>query len=110
MSLARRLNQEITHWPVTDSDGYGGFVFGTPVCLEGRWEEKNELFVTPDLEEVASMAIAYLEDDIAVGDYLALGDLTATADPTTLDDAHRIRNYGKVTDLRAILALRKAWM
>ena len=93
-----------------NSDGYGGFTFDTPVKLAGRWEDKQELFLTPDLEEVLSQAICYLNIDIAPGDYLAEGDLTATSDPTTLSGAHRVRNYNKITNLRAVIALRKAWL
>lgn len=109
--LTNRLNQDVTHWPVTGTDAYGGFTFGTPVLLRGRWEQKQELFITPDIEEVLSTAICYLNTDINVGDYLAEGDLTATADPTTIHgSAYRVRNYSKVTDLRALNALRKAWL
>jgi hypothetical protein len=111
MNLTRKMRQQVTHWPVTGSDGYGGFTFGTPVMHLGRWEEKNELFLTPDNEEVVSMAICYLNTDVSAGDYLAQGDHATipVADPLTVD-SHRIRNYGKSTDLRAVVALRKAWM
>ena len=110
MGILANLNQDVTHWPVTGNDGYGGFTFGTPVKLDGRWEEKAELFITPDNEEVHSKVVAYLDTDIANGDYLAEGDQTATADPGTLNDAFRVRNYGKVTDLRNLNSLRKAWL
>ena len=109
--LTRRLNQEVTHWPLTGSDAYGGFTFGEPQLLSGRWEEKQELFITPDNEEVLSMSICYLMDDIDTGDFLAEGDHTTVLDPGTLHGtAYRVRNYSKVTDLRALNALRKAWL
>ncbi len=111
MSFTKNLRQDVTHWPITGSDGYGGFTYGTPVRLDGRWEEKQELFLNADLEEVLSNAICYLNIDISPGDYLALGDFATTpiADPTTIS-GFRIRNYSKVTDLRALNALRKAWL
>ena len=111
MNLLRKLREDVTHWPVTGTDGYGGFTYGTPISLKGRWEDKNELFVTPENEEVMSSAIVYLNTDISPGDYLAQGDHATVpiANPTTAG-GRRIRNYGKVTDLRAVVALRKAWL
>lgn len=111
MNLLRNLRETVTHWPVTGTDGYGGFTFGSPILLKGRWEDKNELFITPDHEEVVSAAIVYLNTDIAAGDYLAQGDHATVpiANPITVA-AKRIRNYGKSTDLRGLVALRKAWL
>lgn len=107
---SRHLKQDVTHWPVTGSNGYGGFTFGAPVKLKGRWEDKAVIFRTLENEEVVSNAIIYLGVDIDVGDYFGLGDLTATADPTTLDTTFRSRNYHKSTNLRALEALRKVFL
>ena len=111
MNLLRNLRQQVTHWPLTGSDGYGGFTYGAPVLHKGRWEDKNELFITPDHEEVVSAAVVYLNTDVAAGDYLAEGDFATvpTANPVTVN-GRRIRNYGKSTDLRGLVALRKAWL
>lgn len=108
--ITRNLKHDVTHWPLTGSDGYGGFLYGTPVKVKGRWEEKAVLFVTPGNEEVVSQAIVYLATDITEGDYLGQGDLTATADPTTLQGTYRIRQRHKTTDLRNLIALRKAFL
>jgi len=112
VGFARNLNQDATHWPVTGSDGYGGFTYGAPVRHDCRWQDKNELFLTPDNEEVVSAAIVYLNTDIAVGDFLAEGDYATepVVDPGTISTAKRVRNFGKSTDLRALVALRKAWL
>ncbi len=108
--LSRNLNQDVTHWPNTGSDGYGGFTFGTPVKVDGRWEDKAVLFVGPNNEEEVSEAVVLLVTDINVGDYLGEGDLTATADPTTIAGPYRIRQRQKVTDLRNLEALRTAFL
>ncbi len=113
MPASNYFNHDVTHWPVTGPDGYGGFLFGTPVELRGRWGDKNELFLTEDSEEVVSKAIVYLGVDVDVGDYFAQGKLKATADPTTLtspDRAYRSRQYNKTTDLRNLTALRKVFL
>lgn len=101
---------EITHWPITGSNGFGGFTFGVPTLLEGRWEEKTVKFMAASGEELTSKSIAYVEVDIDVGDYLALGDHTLTADPTTIDTAFRCESFQKVTDLRAVETVRKVMM
>ena len=110
MSLSRKLNQDVTHWPITGSDGYGGFTFGDPDLLQGRWEDRTELFINADNETVQSRAVVYLLHDVANGDFLSQGDQRTVPNPGTLSGAYRIRNYGKVTDLRAVQSLRKAWL
>ncbi len=111
MTIAsRHLRQDVTQWPVTGSDGYGGFTYGAPMLLKGRWEDKNELFLTLENEEAVSNAVVYLSVDIAVGDYFGLGDLTSTNDPTTLAAAYRSRLYHKSTDLRALQSIRRVFL
>ena len=111
MTIAtRHLRQDVTQWPVTGSDGYGGFTYGAPVLLKGRWEDKAVLFLTLENEEVVSNAIVYLSVDIAVGDYFGLGDLTATNDPTSLPATYRSRQYHKSTDLRALQSIRRIFL
>jgi hypothetical protein len=109
-NYAQHLNQELTHWAVSGSDGFGGFTYAAPIVLEGRWEDKNELFISFDQEQVVSRAIVYLDADIDDGDFLALDDQTATADPGTLDTAFRVRMTGSVVDLRNTQTLYKAWL
>ena len=108
--ITRNLREDITHWPVIGSNGYGGFTFDTPVVLKGRWEDKNELFRTLDNEEEVSNAIVYLNTDVAVGDFLVRGDETAESDPTSVSGTFRARNYNKTTNLRNVMALRKVFL
>lgn len=110
MGHERNMRQDVTHWPVTGSDGFGGFLFGNAVLLKGRWEEKQELFLSDAGEEETSKAIVYLNADVTAGDYLALGDETASSNPGTLPTGERIRAYGKVTSLRNVQSLRKVWL
>jgi hypothetical protein len=113
MKFARNLNDDVTHWPVTGSDGFGGFLYGAPVLLKGRWEEKTELFLNANNEEEASQAIIYLNDDVDVGDWLGYGDFvtgTPVTNPSSLDEAHRIRQRNRSTDLRSLVALRKVYL
>ena len=111
MSLVlSKLNETITHWPNAGSDGYGGFTWGTPVTMNGRWSLTQVLFKTPTGVELLSNSIVYTEDDIAVGDYLALGDLTTTADPTTTALTWEVKQFTRNTDLQNLESLRKAFL
>lgn len=113
MGLERNFRQDVTHWPVTGTDGFGGFAFAEPILLRGRWEEKSEVFINQDNESVLSKAIVYVNSDVTNGDFVALGDFATeevrVLDPTEVS-AFRIRNYGKITDLSALQALRKLWL
>ena len=108
----RGFQHDVTHWPVTGSDGFGGFLFGPPVLLKGRWEDKQILFIDVNGEEMLSSAIVYLGSDIDTGDYLGLGDYTdpVVVNPTTLTTTFRIRQRDRTTDLRNVRALRKAYL
>tara|TARA_Y100000310_G_scaffold335584_1_gene417960 strand:- start:1840 stop:2175 length:336 start_codon:yes stop_codon:yes gene_type:complete len=106
----RHLRQNVTHWPISGDDGYGGFTYGSAVLMSGRWEERSELFITPGGEEETSAVIAYTADDISIGDYLASGDQTGTADPTEVTGAYRVRQYTKIPDLRALSNIRKSFL
>ncbi len=108
--LTRYLKEDVTHWTMTGTDGYGGFTFAAPIKVKGRWEDKAELFINEDNEQVVSAAVVFLGDDIAVGDYLGQGDLTETADPTTIDGPYRIQQRQKTSDLRNLTSLRKAFL
>jgi len=112
MSYKRNLLHDVTYWPVTGSDGFGGFLFGAPVLLKGRWEDKCEMFLSYNNEEEASQAIVYLGDDVDIGDWLAQGDYATspTTNPTTLDNAYRIRMRNRTTDLRNVIAIRKVFL
>lgn len=106
----RHMKEDVTHWPVTGTDGFGGFTYGTPILLKGRWEEKATLFLTNDNEERVSSAIVYLSEGVEAGDYLGYGDSEAVADPTTLTSAHRIMQRFRTTDLRALTQLWKVFL
>lgn len=102
------MHDDVTHWPVGGSDGFGGFTFGAAAKFKARWEDKNELFIDINGEQVTSRAHVYIPKVVSVGDYLALGDKTATADPTTIKGPFRIRSYLRSTDLAGLRSIMKA--
>lgn len=106
----RHLREDITHWVNEGSDGVGGYSFATPVILKGRWEGRTELIRDATGREVVSSARVFLGVDVETEDYLAQGDLTSTANPTTLTDAFRIKRFDRITDLRNVATLRRAFL
>lgn len=109
--ITQAFKDTITHWPVTGSDTFGGFSFGSAALLEGRWEERQELFVDAEGEQVLSNAVAYLgTTTVNVGDYVTKGDESSVADPGTLPRAYRVRNFSNITDLRGLNTLRRLWL
>lgn len=105
---ARNLKQKATHWTAV-GDGFGGFTYGTPAIIKCRWEARNAVFRDSQGEEVTSSALVYLASDVSIGDYVYEGE-TTVADPTTLTEARRVRQFNKMTDLRAIDVQRLAYL
>ncbi len=106
----RHMKQDITHWIVVGSNGFGGFTYGPPSVMLGRWEQIATRFVAADGEETTSSAVAYVPKDIVVGDYLAEGDHKHLTDPSILPAAFRARQFQRITDLRNMNAVRKVFM
>ncbi len=105
--IQRNLNADITHWVVTH--GAFGITFGTPTTQKGFWNDRNEIFKTPQGEDAVSRSIVYLTSDVAEGDYLFEGVSTDT-NPTLLDGARRIEKFEKLPDLRNLDHQRKAYL
>lgn len=103
----RRLNQQVTWWPV-GNDGFGGDTFSAPVLVMAFWEDRQETYVgSIDRRERVSKAIVFVDRAISVGDYLAQGDKTATSNPTLEPTADKVQRYQKFPDLRNLEALHK---
>lgn len=107
MSIARNLHQDVTYW-VTTPDGYGGWTFGAPVHLKGRWEEKTEEFMDKTGAQAVSQAVVYLDTDVEVDDYLFNG-FSNEVNPSLLK-AYQIRRFDKSPDLRSVSFIRKAFL
>jgi hypothetical protein len=105
----RGLLQDATAWVVAP-DGAGGDTFSAPVAVKCRWEDRAEKFVGPlDRDEHISMAVVYVDRNLAVGDYLFQG-VSVAANPSLVAGAYKIRRFDKTPDLRNLLVLRKAYL
>ena len=106
------LPQTVTYWGDPTPDGFGGFTYDAPITIEGRWEDRAELFVNEQGEEQQSSAVVYLAADVVLGGWLALGDYTDSAydSPASVVEARKILGRQKIPNLKATAFLRKAWL
>ncbi len=102
------LKQKITYWTPGAPDGFGGTAWGTPVTVNGRWEQRAETFRDERGDEQVSRSIVWLTEDVSIGDFLFLGASTAS-DPTLLG-AHEVRQFVSTPDLRNVQQERRAYL
>ncbi len=100
MLVANAYNQIITYWSPATPNGYGGYNYGAPVPLLGRWEDKAEEITSPIGEKFISRSTVFVPADVVIGGYLMLGS-SAAADPSVLPSAFPIRQFIKVPDIRS---------
>lgn len=105
--MINHYKQIATLW-VTTPNGFGGYLFASPVAVNCRWEEKTEL--VPTSTDVISKAIVYMGTDttVKVGDHLVLGE-SADLSPIGLD-VYKVAGIYKSTDLRSMSHIYKIWL
>lgn len=113
--LTHNLKQTTVYWGNPQNDGFGGRTFDDPVEVDVRWEERQELFIDTNGQEVRSQAVVYIAQDVDMGGYLYLGDLDDPSsaeedDPLTVSGAYEIRGFQKIPDIKAGQFLRKIWL
>jgi len=105
----RGLLEDATLWVVSPNES-GGDIFGPPIAVKCRWEDKTEqYFSTLDRTEHVSNSVVYLDRSASVGDYLFQG-VSIDLDPTEVVGAARIHRFDKVPNLRNLLITRKAYL
>ncbi|MHA1809367.1 MAG: hypothetical protein ACTSYH_03540 [Candidatus Heimdallarchaeaceae archaeon] len=114
-SYSRSLGQTAVYWGSPTVNGWGTTTFDDPVEIDVRWEERQELFIDVDGNEVRSRAIVYAEQDVDLDGYLYLGDLddlgsAEEADPTQVSGAWSVRRFDKFPDFRNTFYIRKIWL
>ena len=108
MNVEGLLKDVATWWSVTPN-GLGGDLFGTPVPVKCRWEDRTETYIGQiDRRELVSNAVVFTDRDVSTGDYLVKGDSSLEPDPTTVAKAFKIQRFDKVSDLRNLSTVRRA--
>jgi hypothetical protein len=86
-------NQKATYWAPSATDGTGSKTFAAPQLVYVRWEDRTDLIIQSEGEEIPSKAVVYVQCSMSLGGYLALGDQTSVSDPTTLSAAYIVKSY-----------------
>ena len=122
--LVRNCPQVAVYWSAGVEDGYGSKVYGEPVELLCRWEEKNQLIRLDDGSEISSRALAYVLQDVELEGMMYLGTLEslydsynvdssagAVDDPKSYDGAWVIKKVEKSPTLGSTTVFyRKVWL
>ena len=116
--LKKNLNQPIVYWGNPTPTG-AGYSYDEAVELNGRWEDRQEIFIDADGREQTSQTIVYIDQDVDVNGYLYLGELEDLGDsssamdwgdPQAVSNSYMIRAFKKTPNLKATGWLRKVWL
>lgn len=104
-------SQEITYWAPSGSlDRYGKQTVSAPIKLIGRWEDKIQVVVNNNGEDITSKArVFFIGQDISSDGWLKLGDSTAQSDPVVAG-ASLILAIGKTPDLHNLESLTTVYL
>jgi len=112
--LTKNLKQTGVYWGNPAPDGWGGNTFDEAVEIDCRWEDRQELFIDKEGNQVLSQAVVFTGQDVDLGGYLYLGDLddldSDYSDPKIIDGAREIRAFQKVPDIKGTRYQRKVWL
>ena len=114
--ITKMRKQNAVIWRALGRNAYGDYEFSTPQQIVVRWDELNEEIMLPTGQTIVSMATVYLPElstgvEADVNDFLWLGDLAdAPDDPQAAPDAHQIKKFSKIANLKATEFLRTAYL
>lgn len=110
--VTRGLNQTLTYWGSPVYDGRGGYTYDSPITINGRWEDRTEIFIDGAAKEKRSQAVVFVDRDVEEEGYLALGDWTDSAydDPVDCNSALKIKAFKKIPNVKATDFGRKVWL
>jgi len=113
--------QTAVYWGNPVNDGYGGLTYNDPVEVYCRWEDKNEIFIDTNGNELVSKSVVYVTQDVDNNGYLYLGTLDSILDslessatpinPINILGAYKIRRFDRIPKLGSTIEfLRKAYL
>lgn len=105
----RNMNQQATYWAPGQNDGMGGLVYGAPVLVQCRWQDRVTMVRNAQGVEVPSRSVVYVDREMEPQGMLLKGDHTAVADPLSVR-ASEILSVGSSPNLRATQQLLKVWL
>lgn len=104
--VTRNLKQTVTYWAPGGNDGFGGVAFDAPIQINGRWEDRTELYTDEQGNEQKARARIYVDQDVELRGYVFLGTSTSTA-PESVSGAYEIKDFRKTPNLAATIFERR---
>jgi hypothetical protein len=104
--IKRTCKQTAVYWGNPTNDGSGGFTFDDPIEIICRWEDRNDIFLSPTGKELNSKAVIYSIQDLDENGFVYLGtiddlydlygdSLGAIDDPKMIESAFAILRFDK---------------
>ena len=102
--------QTITVWVSGGArDRFGRVSAMPPREIKGRWEQRGDLFIDAEGNQVVSAAVVYVKEPFATGDYVFLGS-SAETDPKMIGSAFIIRAVSRTPSLSGREEIIKLWL
>lgn len=112
--IRRLLKDTAVYWGGPVKDGYGKYAsFDAAVEIPCRWSDATELFTDARGMEYVSKAVVLVGQDLDEEGYLfhgTLNDLNSQeiVDPENIENAHVIKRFTKIPDIKSRQFVRKA--
>lgn len=103
-NISRNLRQICTYWSPGALDSYGKREYNVSQELPCRWEDKAELFIARNGQELTSKSKVFFAFPIEVEGLLYLGEYLTTV-PEDIEGTVEIRAVYKIPDLRNLRTL-----
>jgi hypothetical protein len=114
--ISKTFKQVAVYWPAPKPDGYGSYTYDSPEEIACRWIDMNQLISDNQGNQITSMAMVYVKEDLDIDGMLYLGELDDLSsdgenDPKTLTNAFAIKRFEKIPVLgSANQFVRKAFL
>ena len=118
--IKRVCVQTAVYWGNPVADGYGGNTYDSPIEVQCRWEQKQEVIMiqkgpSAHGEEIISTAQIYVLQDMKEGEYIYQGSLddffAEPENPQEVENAFKIKKFEKTPVHRSTIKfLRKVYL
>jgi hypothetical protein len=75
------LREDVTYWNPPTRDGYGGYTWGSPTALKGKWEDGESLIYAADGSYTVASTNVWVGVPLEEGGYLFNGSTVVSEPP-----------------------------
>lgn len=102
-SFLRKIRlQTAIYWKTNGSDGYGNKLYDSPVEIDCRWEDVDEVMHDENGEMYVAKSMVIVDREMARGDWLMKGELDSTIPDSPIGEttAYEIRKFMAIPDIK----------